>query len=81
MNNVSHIPSYLSPGHLGPRETFLGLIDRGVTHLAPDVRPLAPILPPPMRAPITAMNSANTGALARPTKTWRASSPSRRRAR
>ena len=28
MNNVSHIPSYLSAEHLGPWETYLVQIDR-----------------------------------------------------
>ncbi|MBN8285682.1 Glu/Leu/Phe/Val dehydrogenase [Zoogloea sp.] len=50
MNNVSRIPSYLSPEHLGPWETFLVQIDRVEPHLAPELRPLAPILTRPMRA-------------------------------
>jgi len=50
MNNVSHIPSYLSPEHLGPWETFLIQVDRVEPHLAPELRPLAPILTRPMRA-------------------------------
>jgi len=50
MNNVSHIPSYLSAEHLGPWETFLVQIDRVEPHLAADLRPLAPILTRPMRA-------------------------------
>ena len=50
MNNVSHIPSYLSPEHLGPWETFLVQIDRVEPHLAPELRALAPILTRPMRA-------------------------------
>ena len=50
MNNVSRIPSYLSPEHLGPWETFLVQIDRVEPHLAPELRPLASILTRPMRA-------------------------------
>jgi glutamate dehydrogenase (NAD(P)+) len=50
MNNVSHIPSYLSAEHLGPWETFLVQIDRVEPHLNPELRPLAPILTRPMRA-------------------------------
>jgi glutamate dehydrogenase (NAD(P)+) len=50
MNNVSHIPSYLSAEHLGPWETFLVQIDRVEPHLSPELRPLAPILTRPMRA-------------------------------
>ncbi|WP_374496099.1 Glu/Leu/Phe/Val dehydrogenase [Zoogloea sp.] len=50
MNNVSRIPSYLSPEHLGPWETFLIQLDRVEPHLATDLRPLAPILTRPMRA-------------------------------
>ncbi|WP_347250183.1 Glu/Leu/Phe/Val dehydrogenase [Zoogloea sp.] len=50
MNNVSRIPSYLSPEHLGPWETFLIQLDRVEPHLTTDLRPLAPILTRPMRA-------------------------------
>ncbi len=50
MNNVSHIPSYLSAEHLGPWETFLVQIDRVEPHLSPELRPLTPILTRPMRA-------------------------------
>ena len=50
MNNVSHIPSYLSAEHLGPWETYLVQIDRVEPHLAADLRPLAPILTRPKRA-------------------------------
>ncbi len=50
MNNVSRIPSYLSPEHLGPWETFLIQVDRVEPHLAPELRPLTPILTRPMRA-------------------------------
>jgi len=50
MNNVAHIPSYLSAEHLGPWETFLVQIDRVEPHLAADLRPLTPLLTRPMRA-------------------------------
>ncbi|MCA0185335.1 MAG: Glu/Leu/Phe/Val dehydrogenase [Proteobacteria bacterium] len=50
MNNVAHIPSYLSAEHLGPWETFLVQIDRVEPHLAPELRPLTPLLTRPMRA-------------------------------
>ena len=50
MNNVSHIPSYLSAEHLGPWETYLIQIDRVEPHLAAELRPLAPILTRPKRA-------------------------------
>lgn len=50
MNNLSHIPSYLSAEHLGPWETFLVQIDRVEPHLNPELRPLTPILTRPMRA-------------------------------
>lgn len=50
MNNVAHIPSYLSAEHLGPWETFLVQIDRVEPHLAEDLRPLTPLLTRPMRA-------------------------------
>ena len=50
MNNVSHIPSYLSAEHLGPWETYLVQIDRVEPHLAAELRPLAPILTRPKRA-------------------------------
>lgn len=50
MDNVSHIPSYLSAEHLGPWETYLVQIDRVEPHLAADLRPLAPILTRPKRA-------------------------------
>ena len=50
MNNVSHIPSYLSAEHLGPWETYLIQIDRVEPHLAAELRPLVPILTRPKRA-------------------------------
>ncbi len=50
MNNVSHIPSYLSAEHLGPWETYLVQIYRVEPHLAAELRPLAPILTRPKRA-------------------------------
>ena len=50
MDNVAHIPSYLSAEHLGPWETYLVQIDRVEPHLAADLRPLAPILTRPKRA-------------------------------
>ena len=50
MNNVAHIPSYLSAEHLGPWETFLVQIDRVEPHLTPELRPLTPLLTRPMRA-------------------------------
>ncbi|MBS0367898.1 MAG: Glu/Leu/Phe/Val dehydrogenase [Proteobacteria bacterium] len=50
MNNVSHIPSYLSAEHLGPWETFLVQVDRVEPHLNPELRALTPILTRPMRA-------------------------------
>ncbi len=50
MNNVAHIPSYLSAEHLGPWETFLVQIDRVEPHLAAELRPLTPLLTRPMRA-------------------------------
>ena len=50
MNNVSHIPSYLSAEHLGPWETYLVQIDRVEPHLSAELRPLAPLLTRPKRA-------------------------------
>ncbi|WP_374243768.1 Glu/Leu/Phe/Val dehydrogenase [Zoogloea sp.] len=50
MDNVAHIPSYLSAEHLGPWETYLVQIDRVEPHLAPALRPLAPLLTRPKRA-------------------------------
>lgn len=50
MNNVAHIPSYLSAEHLGPWETFLVQIDRVEPHLSAELRPLTPLLTRPMRA-------------------------------
>lgn len=50
MNNVSKIPSYLSPDHLGPWDTYLVQIDRVEPYLSHDLLPWVETLTRPKRS-------------------------------
>jgi len=50
MNNVAKIPSYLSPEHLGPWDTYLVQIDRVEPYLSRDLMPWIETLTRPKRA-------------------------------
>lgn len=50
MNNVSKIPSYLAPDHLGPWDTYLVQIDRVEPYLSHDLLPWVETLTRPKRS-------------------------------